>query len=478
MLGETEQLADIAAAPGKAVTFTLKSTPDELEFDCTLGETVLEAALRAGLPIAHACGGHARCSTCRIWLLSQPPDEVSISAAETELKDRLRLGPDIRLACQLRPTGPLRFKRLVLDESDLEIANQLDRPRPVQVGETRNVAVMFFDVANFTAIANRMPPYDVMFLLNKFLAQANRVLERYGGYFDKTIGDGFVAIFGVQGGEAPALRAVAAALDILGAVERARPVVKRLYGIEFSGRIGLHYGEALIGALGPPGNDRLTVVGDVANIANRVEQANKDAGTVLLITEEMYGEVQDEVVSPDFLRVGMKGTEGRRTLYEVSALTPEAKERVERLAAMPFSDLPARRWVRLIASADLQEGKVVVLPQQRFDVALTRQDGRVFAFNNHCPHNKLSFFGMATPEGSPLPETPAQSSFPRPDRIACRFHESVFDLKTGGIISWCPALAEDGTVPGLEFLGDISKNEAPLEVFRCREFEEAIWVEL
>ncbi|SFD97206.1 Adenylate and Guanylate cyclase catalytic domain-containing protein [Sulfitobacter brevis] len=154
----------------------------------------------------------------------------------------------------------------------------------------------------------------------------------------------------MQGVEACALRAVAAALEILAAVDLARPVMRRLYGIDFSGRIGLHYGEALIGALGPPGVDRLTVVGDVANIASRVEQANKEAGNNLLTNEELFAEVQGDVISPDFLRVSIRGASARRTLYEIAELTEEAKVRVAHLITTPLSDLPGRRWMRLLAS--------------------------------------------------------------------------------------------------------------------------------
>ncbi len=344
--------ACIPAGPAGAIQPSggcrITSTSDSLEFACDPGETILEAALRAGIPFAHACGGNARCSTCRIWLANDPAELPSPNAAEAALKERLALGSEIRLACQLRPTGAVNFRRLVLDESDLRIANQLDRRHPMQSGEIRNVAVLFFDVAGFTSIAKRMPPHDVMFLLNKFLAQVNKVLEKYGGYFDKTIGDGFVAIFGVKGAEACALRAVAAAIEILDTVERARPIVRQLYDVEFYGRMGLHYGEALIGALGPPGEERLTVIGDVANMASRVEQANKDAGTSLLVTQELYEEVRDDVVSPDFLRVAIRGHTERKTLHEVTGLKPAARERVETLATLPVSDLPQRRWERLL----------------------------------------------------------------------------------------------------------------------------------
>lgn len=129
------------------------------------------------------------------------------------------IGPEIRLACQLRPLGPLSFRWLVIDKTDFVIANQLNRRQPAQTEEIRNVAVMFFDIANFfTALSSRLPPYDVTFLMNKFLAQVGRVLERRSGYFDKAIGDGFLEIFGARGREAPGLRAVAAALEIFRAV--------------------------------------------------------------------------------------------------------------------------------------------------------------------------------------------------------------------------------------------------------------------
>ena len=104
---------------------TLKSLPDDVRIEYDEGETVLEAVRRAQIPIASACGGKAKCSTCRIWILDgaegcPPPNET-----ELRLTESLGLGGNIRLACQLRPTADITFRRLVLDEMDLRIANQL-----------------------------------------------------------------------------------------------------------------------------------------------------------------------------------------------------------------------------------------------------------------------------------------------------------------------------------------------------------------
>ncbi|MFW8636018.1 hypothetical protein [Cribrihabitans pelagius] len=210
----------------------------------------------------------------------------------------------------------------------------------------------------------------------------------------------------------------------------------------------------------------------------RVEQANKDAGTELLIAEELYAGLQGEVVSPDFLRVSIRGAPGRRTLYEVSALSVAATERVERLTAAPVTDLPGRRWIRMLVSDALPEGEVKAVPQTRVDVAMSRRQGRVYAFNHHCPLQQAGPVRIANSGGRRLPPTPADSPFPRPGRISCRLPESDFDLETGSIISWCSALSPHGTVPGMEFLGGISKNEAPLEVFECQDFEGGIRVEV
>ena len=76
--------------------------PDRKEIDVRDGETILEATLRANLAHAHACGGQARCSTCRVWILEGLENCVARSDRERSLADRLRFGPEVRLACQTK----------------------------------------------------------------------------------------------------------------------------------------------------------------------------------------------------------------------------------------------------------------------------------------------------------------------------------------------------------------------------------------
>ena len=111
--------------------------PDRKEVDVRDGDTILEATLRANIAHAHACGGHARCSTCRVWVLEGLENCVARSDRERSLTDRLGLGPEVRLACQTRIAGDVKLRRLVLDETDLEITSQLSRKRLGRCGEAK-----------------------------------------------------------------------------------------------------------------------------------------------------------------------------------------------------------------------------------------------------------------------------------------------------------------------------------------------------
>ena len=99
---------------------------------------------------------------------------------------------------QLQPTGDITFRRLVLDETDLLIANQLHRSAASKTGEVKPVVLFFSDVAGFTSFSETLTPYDVMYLLNRYFAEVGELIERNDGYIDKFVGDGLMAIFGIE----------------------------------------------------------------------------------------------------------------------------------------------------------------------------------------------------------------------------------------------------------------------------------------
>jgi class 3 adenylate cyclase/nitrite reductase/ring-hydroxylating ferredoxin subunit len=447
---------------------TLTCLPEAKSFEARAGETILEATLRAGMPHAHACGGHAKCTTCRIVVLQGLEGCPPRNGSEQVLAARLRFAPEVRLACQTRPAGDVTYRRLVLDEADGEVASQLLRSRSGPCGEYKKVAVLFSDIRGFTTLAQTLTPYDVMFALNRHFFELSEIVEANGGYIDNFFGDALMALFGVDGDERAPLRSVKAAVEMLAANDRMAPAMQAAYGHAFPIGIGVHYGEAVIGTLGASNRERLTAIGDTVNVASRIESANKEAGTRLLISGELYDLVKDDVVMQDYIRVKLPSVQERMSLYEISGIRPEALERDR--AARTFDPTKRRSagktWTSLLRESELPDGGRRLVELEAFDVLLIRQGERVFAINNACPHLHLPLTAAdVTDEGI----------------IVCDKHHSCFDLMTGEVKAWCPfGLDPDGTSshPVFKPLGRISKNRTPLTVFPVRVSEGQIWIAL
>jgi class 3 adenylate cyclase/CDGSH-type Zn-finger protein len=299
--------------------------PDNLRIDVTPDQTVLAAIQSAGVPIASACGGNGRCSTCRVWVVNGNDSCSPRTEIEERMAQRLRFQSNIRLACQLHLHGDATLRRLVLDDTDLHVASLLGKDAQSHVGEQKDVAVLFSDIAGFTAISERLSPYDVLFLLNKYYAAMGAIVDANRGYIDNFIGDGLMALFGVENEEAFALRSIKTGLDMLAAVDRLKPQFASTYEIDFDIRIGIHYGEAVIGSLGAGTRQRLTAIGDVVNIASRIETANKEAGTRLLISERLREVAGDQIAVEDYVRLRPRGSTDRMTLFAIAGLAPEAE---------------------------------------------------------------------------------------------------------------------------------------------------------
>ena len=157
-----------------------------------------------------------------------------------------------------------------------------------------------------------------MFVLNRYFFHMADAIERNGGHIEKFIGDAIMAIFGIDDTPDMPLHAVKAATDMLGAADRMKPYMKTMYDKDFDVGIGLHYGEAVIGTVSGGREEKLAAIGETVNVASRIESANKEAGTRLLISEALYQQVEKQVEVADFIRVRLRGTNERMSLYESS----------------------------------------------------------------------------------------------------------------------------------------------------------------
>lgn len=110
-------------------------------------------------------------------------------------------------------------------------------------------------------------------------------------------------------------------LEMLEATEHLKPYLEAIYTRSFQIGVGIHYGEVVVGAIGAQSLKRVTASGDAVNLASRIEAANKQAGTRLLISEETYSEVKDQVRVGKTINAMLPGKKGEYALYEVIGLT-------------------------------------------------------------------------------------------------------------------------------------------------------------
>jgi len=302
---------------------TIRILPDDVLIESAPGETLLDASLRGGIAHAHACGGHARCSTCRVEVSDGVENCAPRTAAEQQLAERLGFAPHLRLACQTVAHADLTMRRLILDDEDVALADQRGRDAaPVVVGEERTLAILFADIREFTAFSEQLPAHDVVHVLNRYFHAMGRDIARFGGCIDNYMGDGFMALFGLResGQETDgdrAVHAVQAGLAMLDTMDALKPYLETAYGLSFDMRIGIHFGDAVVGSVGATGRERITAIGDAVNFASRIEGANKAIGSRLLISEALYARVAPQFRIGRTIHVPIHGKSGEYALYEV-----------------------------------------------------------------------------------------------------------------------------------------------------------------
>lgn len=310
--------------------------PDDKSVEVEEGDFILESSKQAGIPHTHVCGGAARCSTCRILVVEGLENCGDRNAAERAIAEKLCFEPCVRLACQTQVLGDVTVRRLAIDSEDIEFIQAQIRGKlsPHSIGQEKKVAILFADLRGFTSLSERLLPYDIIYLLNRYFQHMGEVIDRHGGIINNYMGDGLMALFGLDNPEGAAERAVSAGLDMMAAIDKINPHFETLYRQTLKIGIGIHYGGVVIGEVGAIDNRRLTAIGDAVNFASRIESANKDVGTTLLISEATYTEVRDRVRVNRCVKVQLKGKSGEHPLYEIAAIDPHWES--------PPPDLPAR----------------------------------------------------------------------------------------------------------------------------------------
>lgn len=288
------------------------------ETDLTL--SLLDVSLRHGIPHMHACGGNAKCSTCRVVVLENLEHVCPRNEAEALLADRRGFPEDIRLACQSHVDGNVIIRRLVIDDFDQSLVND---ETPSAVGREACVAVLFADIRGFTPFTERTLPYDVVHILNRYFTAVGDAIVTNGGVIDKYIGDAVMALFGLDGSDprTACLQSIKAALAMRQAVVEFNSYLGQVFHEQFAVGIGIHFGPAVVGEIGHPDSRQVTAIGNTVNIASRIEAESKVLGTDLLVSEYAIAKVADRVLTGRTTSTNLRGTSGDTRLFEVLGLT-------------------------------------------------------------------------------------------------------------------------------------------------------------
>lgn len=247
------------------------------------GVSVLEASRMAGIPHASVCGGRGRCSTCRVRV--EGPREAVQPPGSEEVKVLHRVGaaPNVRLACQLRPRGDLRVTPLL--PATALARDGFGSPHYLH-GAEREIVILFGDLRAFTKLSENRLPYDLVFLLNRYFAEMGDAVEAAGGRIDKFIGDGVMALFGLDSGvEAGCREALAAAKDMAERMQTLNRALVHDLPEPLRIGIGIHTGSAIVGEMGYGTAVSITAVGDSVNTASRMEALTKTYACQLVISE-------------------------------------------------------------------------------------------------------------------------------------------------------------------------------------------------
>jgi adenylate cyclase len=251
----------------------------------TTGTTVLEASRAAGIPHASLCGGRGRCSTCRSRI-GPPTAAVPIPTPDEErVLRRVGAPANVRLACQLRPISDLQIIPLL--PSTIESTEGLLGPSFTQ-GSEQELAILFADLRGFTKFSEHRLPYDVVFVMNQYFKAMGEAVEASGGHLDKFIGDGVMALFGINADpERGCRQALEAAVAMAEALDHLNEVLAQDLAEPLRIGLGIHAGPVIVGEMGYGAARTLTAIGDAVNTASRLESMNKDYHSQLIFSEEV-----------------------------------------------------------------------------------------------------------------------------------------------------------------------------------------------
>lgn len=234
--------------------------------------------------------------------LSVLGDALSDAASELELSEE-RVRHEIAIRGDLGRYLPAELvEQIIRREQSMELG-----------GQRRPITVLFADVVAFTPLSDRLPPEEVVGLLNELFTLLTEAVFRHEGTVDKFIGDCVMAMWGAPSAQPDhARRALLASQDMLRYVESANAGWKERFGVEVQLAIGVNTGDAVVGNVGSETRMEYTAIGDVVNVAARLEAIARPQQ--ILVSRATRDAVDDDF---DVSAVGEREVPGRAAPIEL-----------------------------------------------------------------------------------------------------------------------------------------------------------------
>ena len=271
-------------------------------------------------------------TTKQIDLFTFAVNEVTrIMESTIKMKGKLKFERNIRKA----------FSRFVPEQIIDELVDGAETESKVDIGEKRDVAIMFCDIRSFTNISECNKPETVVAFLNRYFTAMCTIIKRHGGTVDKFMGDAIMALFGAPVSyEDNCRRAVAAAQEMretLKTIELEDLILPE--EMKFDIGIGIHYGDVIVGSIGSADKTDYSVIGDNVNLASRLEGLTKTYGTMILVSQAVKDDIkEDQFIYRHLDNVKVKGKEHPVPIYAVDSkledFTPHYREYYDKAFAL------------------------------------------------------------------------------------------------------------------------------------------------
>jgi adenylate cyclase len=268
---------------------------------------------------------------------------------------------------------PKIIDAVMLDPAGLELG-----------GEKRHLTILFADIVDFTTKAEALGPEALVETLNTFMSAMTEVVIKSGGVVDKIVGDSIMAFWGAPARveNSPRL-AIDCGLEMLQQLRRLREQDSRF--AEFDMGVGIATGEAVVGNLGGETRFDYSVVGDIVNLAARLESLTRQLKVSLLVNEQCYREAGGNYVARDLGLIRVKGKKQPAAIWEIAGRESEvadhsyytsfsealdaarktrqadALERFQQLAELKPEDVALKLYVVLLGSRDDLEPEELIL---------------------------------------------------------------------------------------------------------------------